>query len=83
LLDTVERKSRLVTLVYQVLGTVELPPVDALEGEVLAALAGAFHRQALAAMEAEALAAMEAERGTRRGKPRLPEYASIFPLSWR
>jgi hypothetical protein len=75
LLDTVERQSRLVTLVYQVLGTLEPPPVDALEGEVLAALASAFHRQAVVAMEAE--------RGKPRGKSRLPEYASIFPLSWR
>jgi hypothetical protein len=73
--DTVERKSRLVTLVYQVLGTLELPSVDASEGEVLAVLAGAFHRQAVVAMEAE--------RGKPRGKSRLPEHASIFPLSWR
>jgi hypothetical protein len=55
LLDTVERQSRLVTLVYQVLGTLEPPPIDALKGEVLAALASAFHRQAVVAMEADAL----------------------------
>jgi hypothetical protein len=81
LLDTVERQSRLVTLVYQVLGTLEPPPIDALKGEVLAALASAFHRQAVVAMEADALAAREAERGRLRGESRLPEYASIFP--WR
>jgi hypothetical protein len=53
MLDIVERKSRLVTLVYRVLGTVELPPLDALEGEVLVLLASAFHRQALVTMEAK------------------------------
>lgn len=83
MLDTVERQSRLVTLVYQVLRTLEPPPVDTLEGEVLAALASAFHRRAVVAMEAEALAATEVERGRPRGKSRLPEDASIFPLSWR
>jgi hypothetical protein len=70
LLDTVERQSRLVTLVYQVLRTLEPPPVDALEGEVLAALASAFHRQAVVAIEAE--------RSAPQGKSRLPEYRNIF-----
>jgi hypothetical protein len=51
--DTVERRSRLVALAYQVLGTIDLPPIDASEGEVLAALATAFHRKALGAAEAE------------------------------
>jgi hypothetical protein len=74
LLDAVERRSRLVTLVYQVLGTVELPPVDASEGEVLAALAIAFHRQSSVALEAE--------RSAPQSKPRLPEYA-MFSLSRR
>jgi hypothetical protein len=73
LLDAVERKSRLVTLVYRVLGTLELPPVDALEGEVLVALASAFRRQALITMEAERSAAGEASR-----LPRAPQH---FPLS--
>jgi hypothetical protein len=41
--DTVERRSRLVSLAYEVLGTIDLPPLDASEGEVLAALASAFH----------------------------------------
>ena len=49
MVDTVERRSKLVTLVYQVLGTFDLPPVEASEGEVLAALANAFHRKALVA----------------------------------
>jgi hypothetical protein len=53
MLDTVERRSRLVTLAYQVLGTIDLPPIDASEGEVLAALATAFHRKALGAVETE------------------------------
>jgi hypothetical protein len=53
--DTMERKSRLVTLVYQVLGTLELPAVDASEGEMLVALATAFHRKAQITVEAELL----------------------------
>jgi hypothetical protein len=73
--DTVERKSRLVTLVYQVLATLELPPVDASEGEVLAVLAGEFHRQSSVALEAE--------RNAPRSASRLPEYASMFSLSRR
>jgi hypothetical protein len=70
--DTVERKSRLVSLAYQVLGTIDLPPLDASEGEVLAALASAFHHKALAAVEAEL--------DTPPGKLMLPEsrYASVF-----
>ena len=82
MLDTVERQSRLVTIVYQVLRTLEPPPVDTLEGEVLASLASAFRRQAVVAMEAEALAAMEAEKSAPRAKPKLPEYRDIS-LSWR
>jgi hypothetical protein len=53
LTNTVERRSRLVSLAYDVLGTIDLPPVDASEGEVLVALASAFHRKALVAVEAE------------------------------
>jgi hypothetical protein len=70
--DTVERKSRLISLAYQVLGTIDLPPLDASEGEVLAALASAFHHKALAAVGAEL--------DSPRGKPTLPEnrYASVF-----
>ena len=49
---------------------------------MLAALASAFHRQAVVAMEAEALAAMEAEKSAPRAKPNLPEYRDIS-LSWR
>ena len=76
--DTVERKSRLVSLAYQVLGTMDLPPLDASEGEVLAALASAFHRRALVAVEATELV-------TPRGKPALPEnsYASVFEKQMR
>jgi hypothetical protein len=70
MLDAVERKSRLVTLVYRVLGTLELPSVDASEGEVLADLASAFQRQALVTIEAETSAL--------RSKPSLPELRNIF-----
>jgi hypothetical protein len=73
--DTVERRSRLVSLAYQVLGTIDLPPLAASEGEVLAALASAFHRKALVAVEAEV--------DTPRGKPTLPEYASMFEKQMR
>jgi hypothetical protein len=70
--DTVERKSRLVSLVYQVLGAMDLPPLDASEGEVLVALASAFH--------SNALVAVERELDKRRGKRALPEEgcASVF-----
>ena len=75
--DTIERKSRLVALAYEVLGTIDLPPSDASEGEVLAALASAFHRKAMVAMGAEL--------ATPRGKPALPEnsYASVFEKRMR
>ena len=73
--DTVERKSRLVSFAYQVLGTIDPPPLDASEGEVLAALASAFH--------CKALIAVEAERNTPRGKPALPEKASVFEKRMR
>jgi hypothetical protein len=73
--DLVERRSRLVSLAYEVLGTIDLPPVDASEGEVLAALASAFHRKALIAVEA----GLDAPRGD----PALPEYLSIFSGSLR
>ena len=67
--DTIERKSRLVALAYEVLGTIDLPPSDASDGEVLAALASAFHRKA-----------WETNLDTPRGKPALPEnrYSSVF-----
>ena len=68
--DTVERRSRLVSLAYKVLGTIDLPPLDASEGEVLAALASAFH--------CKALVAVEADRDSLRGNPALPEYGSIL-----
>ena len=70
--DTVERKSRLVSIVYRVLETLELPPLEASEGEVLAVLASAFHRGAQVAVEAEL--------DTAQGKPALPEY-SMFSSS--
>jgi hypothetical protein len=74
--DTVERKSRLVSLAYQVLGTMDLPPLDASEGEVLAALASAFHRKALVAVETGAQPP--------RGKPALPKNnASAFETQMR
>jgi hypothetical protein len=72
--DTLEQKSRLVSLVYRVLGTIELPPVEASEGEVLAVLASAFHRRAQVAVEAEL--------DRPQGKPALPEY-SMFSSSRR
>jgi len=75
--DTVERRSKLVTLVYQVLGTLELPEGDASEAEMLVALATAFHRKAQSAMEAEL--------DTPQGKPALPEneYLSVFEARMR
>ena len=48
--DSLERRSRLVSLAYQVLGAIDLPPLDASEGEVLTALASAFHRNAMVAV---------------------------------
>lgn len=48
----VERQSRLVSLVYQVLGTMEPPPLETSEVEVLAALASAFHHKAQSIVEA-------------------------------
>jgi hypothetical protein len=70
--DTVERKSRLVSLAYEVLETIDLPPPNASESEVLAALASAFHRKALVAVEAEL--------DTPRGKPAFPDigHVSVF-----
>ena len=68
--DTIERKSRLIALAYEVLGTIELPPLDASEGEVLAALASAFHSKALVAEDT----GLEPPRG----KPALPEYTILL-----
>ena len=75
--DTIERKSRLVALAYEVLGTIDPPPLDASEGEVLTALANAFH--------CKAIATVEAERATPRDKPVLPEngYSSVFEKRMR
>jgi hypothetical protein len=70
-----ERQSRLVSLVYQVLGTIEPPALESSEGEVLAALASAFHRKAQTTVEAEL--------DTPQGKPALPEYSSMFSSSRR
>ena len=67
-----ERQSRLVSLVYQVLGTIEPPALESSEGEVLAALASAFHRRAKDAAEAEL--------NTPHGKPALPEYTMFRSL---
>jgi len=77
LADIVERMSRLVSLAYQVLGAMDLPPLDASEGEVLAALASAFH--------SKALVVVKAELDTPQGKPALPEngYASVFETRMR
>jgi len=69
-----ERQSRLVSLVYQVLGTIEPPALETSEGEVLAALASAFR--------SKAQVAVEAELDTSQEKPTLPEY-SMFSLSRR
>jgi hypothetical protein len=69
----VERQSRLVSLVYRVLGTLELPPIEASEGEVLAALASAFH--------CKAQTAVEAELNTPRSKPAPPKSTSMFSSS--
>jgi hypothetical protein len=72
LLDTIERRSRLVTLAYQVLGTIDLPPLDASESEVLAALATAFHRKALGAVEADR------DTPLRKSPPPENRYVSVF-----
>jgi hypothetical protein len=50
----------------------DLPPLDASEGEVLSALAIAFHGKALVVLETE----LDAPKG----KPALPEnrYTSVF-----
>jgi hypothetical protein len=69
--DTVERKSRLVSLAYKVLGAMDLPPLDATEGEILSALASAFH--------VKALVVGRTERDAPRIKPALPENKySVF-----
>jgi hypothetical protein len=65
-----ERQSRLVSLVYQVLGTIEPPALESSEGEVLAALASAFHRKAQTTVEAEL--------DTPQGKPALPGQQHVF-----
>jgi hypothetical protein len=70
-----ERQSRLVSLVYQVLGTIEPPALESSEGEVLAALASAFHRKAQTTVEAEL--------DTPQGKPALPGCSSMFSSSGR
>jgi hypothetical protein len=70
-----ERQSRLVSLVYQVLGTIEPPALETSEGEVLEALASAFHRKAQNTVEAEL--------DTPQGKPALPEHSSMFSSSRR
>lgn len=70
--DTIERRSRLVTIAYQVLGTIDLPPTDASEGEVLAALATAFHRKAFGAMAAER------DTPLRKSPPPENRYVSAF-----
>ena len=53
MLDLIERKSRLVSLTYQVLGTIEPPAKEVKDSEVLALLAGAFHRRAAEIANAE------------------------------
>jgi hypothetical protein len=58
----VERQSRLVSLVYQVLGTIELPALDASDGEVLEVLASAFLSKAQIAVE-------EARHARRKRRP--------------
>lgn len=63
--DAIERKSRLVSVAYEVLGNMDLPPLEASEGEMLAALVSAFQRRALDA------AAVQLHKP--RGKPALPE----------
>ena len=75
--DTIERKSRLIALAYEVLGTIDPPPLDASEGEVLTALASAFH--------SKAMVTVEAEQATPRDKPALPEngYTSLFEKRMR
>jgi hypothetical protein len=65
----VERQSRMVSLVYQVLWALELPPLEASEGEVLVVLASAFHHKAQIAVQAEL------ENPQR--KPELPTYTRI------
>jgi hypothetical protein len=50
LLGTLECKSRLVALIYEMVERLKPPPVDASEGKVRAALASAFHRKGLVAV---------------------------------
>jgi hypothetical protein len=73
----VERQSRLVSLVYRVLGTIEPPSLEASEREVLAALASAFYRKAQSTGEPVL--------DTPRGKPALPEneYATALEARMR
>ena len=66
----IEQKSRLVSLVYRVLETLELPPLEASEGEILAALASAFYRNAQIAVQAE--------RDVLQGKPAVPKDTRMF-----
>jgi hypothetical protein len=51
--DIVERRSKLVTLVYRVLALVATPPEGASDGETLAVLADAFQLNASQEMENE------------------------------
>ena len=52
-MDIVERRSKLVTLVYRVLALVATPPEGASDGETLAVLADAFQLNASQEMEHE------------------------------
>ena len=72
-----ERQSRLVLLVYQVLGTIEPPALEASEREVLSALASAF--------QSKALVLVETELDRPRRKPALPEsgYGGVFEARMR
>jgi hypothetical protein len=75
----VERQSRLVSLVYQVLGTLDLPSLGASEAEVLVALAHAFHHKAQITAKAErgqATRQARAVRGPRVFSSRLLKPAS-------
>jgi hypothetical protein len=53
IVDIVERRSKLVTLVYRVLALVVTPPEGASDGETLAILADAFQLNASQEMERE------------------------------
>jgi hypothetical protein len=64
---TIEERSRLVLLAYEVLNTIEVAVEGATDNELLTVMADAFRRRAADALEDEL------SKPKRRGKPKLPE----------